>query len=233
LSQPSQGAVDNGAACAILLGLADRISNLHASRPISNTKVTIALFAGEEANMQGSRAYARSRDWPLPTVALNLEIMAQDGGYIFWEQDGYAFGLVPTFPEVNAAISEAIQEVTGQPAQPAGPVNSDGFSFLSAGIPTGVIGTYDTHLKMTGFHRPTDNINRVVYGAAAGRRGDPCPIYWQVRPSGNTKRPQVKFAHLRASTSSLSKRSIFLGKLASPDGKMLDFQDLSDRSLVH
>ena len=160
LLKPSQGAVDNGAACAILLGLADRLAK-HPSL-VPNTKIIIALFAGEEANMQGSRAYARRRDWTLPTIALNLEIMAQDGGYIYWEQDGYAFGLAPTSPQVNAMISEAVQAVTGQPAQPAGPVNSDGFSFLSAGVPTGVLGTYDSRLHFGGFHRPTDNLDRVV-----------------------------------------------------------------------
>jgi len=160
LLRPSQGAVDNGAACAILLGLADHISNLQS--PLSNTKLTIALFAGEEVQMQGSRAYIRGRDWPLPAIALNLEAMGQDGGYVYWEQDGNAFGLTPTSAQVSAAIANAVRQVTGQPAQPAGPVNSDGFSFVSAGIPTGVLGTFDSRLKETGFHRPTDNLERVV-----------------------------------------------------------------------
>ncbi len=160
LLQPSQGAVDNGAACAILLGLADRLFN--AQYTISNTRVTLALFAGEEVQMQGSRAYVRDRDWSLPAIALNLEVMAQDGGYVYWEQDGNAFGLTPTWPQVNAAIAQVVKEVTGQPAQPAGPVNSDGFSFISVGIPTGVLGTFDKRLKETGFHRPSDNLQRVV-----------------------------------------------------------------------
>jgi len=158
LVKPSQGAVDNGAACAILLGLAERLSQT----PLQNTRVTLALFAGEEVNMQGSRAYARSRGWLLPTVALNLEAMAQDGGYVYWKQDGTAFGLVPTSHDINQAISAAVQGVTGQPAQPAGPINSDGFSFLSAGIPTSTLGTFDSRLWFSGFHRPADNVNRVV-----------------------------------------------------------------------
>ena len=130
--------------------------------PISNTRVTIALFAGEEVQMQGSRAFARDREWPLPAIALNLEVMAQDGGYVYWEQDGNAFGLTPTSQQVNEAIADAVKQVTGQPVQPAGPVNSDGFSFISASIPTGVLGTFDSRLRETGFHRPTDNLDRVV-----------------------------------------------------------------------
>jgi hypothetical protein len=160
LLQPSQGAVDNGAACAILLGLADRLAKGEVA--LQHIKVTLALFAGEEVSMQGSRAYARGREWRLPAVALNLEVMAQDGGYIFWEQDGNAFGLTPTSAQVSEVIADAVKQVTGQSAQPAGPINSDGFSFISAGIPTGVLGTFDSRLKETGFHRPTDNLGRVV-----------------------------------------------------------------------
>ena len=183
LLQPSQGAVDDGAACAILLGLADRLSNLkhlHCAQaqvsqisnlkspipnshyPLPNTRVTIALFAGEEVQMQGSRAYVRGRAWRLPAMALNLEVMGQDGGYIYWEHDGTAFGLRPLSPHVNALLAQAVQEVTRQPARPVGPINSDGFSFISAGIPTGVLGTFDSRLKEAGFHRPTDNLDRVV-----------------------------------------------------------------------
>jgi hypothetical protein len=158
LLQPSQGAVDNGAACAILLGLADRLSNLES--PISHTQVTLALFTGEEVQMQGSRAYARDRDWPLPAIALNLEVMAQDGGYVYWEQDGNAFGLTPTCPQVNVAVAEVVKRSrvnrqTGRPGQ------QRWFSFISP-IPTGVLGTFDKHLKETGFHRPSDNLQRVV-----------------------------------------------------------------------
>jgi hypothetical protein len=158
--QPSRGAVDNGAACAILLGLADRLAQGEVAS--QHTRVSLALFTGEEVNMQGSRAYVRDRDWPLPAIAINLEVMGQNGGYVFWEQDGNAFGLTPTSPQVSALIADAVKQVTDEAAQPVGPVNSDGFSFLSAGIPTGIMGTFDSRLKEAGFHRPTDNLDRVV-----------------------------------------------------------------------
>jgi hypothetical protein len=150
--KPSQGAVDNGAACAILLGLAEQLSNKE-SLP-ANTKITLALFTGEEVNMQGSRAYVKTRDWPLPTAILNLEIMAQDEAYIYWEKDGNVFRALPTAGSLNQIFSVAVKRITGAPAQPAGPVNSDGASFLFAGIPATTVGTL--------FHRPTDNLERVV-----------------------------------------------------------------------
>ncbi len=158
--KPSQGVVDNGAACAILLGLAEQLS-VERFQP-SDTKITLALFTGEEANMQGSRAYVRNRDWNLSTAVLNLEAMAQDGNYIFWQQDGNAFRLLPTSKPLNEMFSATVEQVTGHPPQPAGPVNSDGSSFLFVGIPATTIGTLDTRLGEAGLHRPTDNLDRVM-----------------------------------------------------------------------
>jgi Zn-dependent M28 family amino/carboxypeptidase len=175
LVHQSQGAVDNGAACAILLGLAERLSLSNDPKqnettpngtacqdPLRQTKVTLAIFTGEEVYMQGSRAFVGDRNWPLPTVAVNLEVMAQDGEYVFWEQDGNVFDLKTTSSQVNTALATTVMEVTGRSIHPAGPISSDGASFLIAGIPTGVLGTYDTQWKDTGFHHPTDNLGRVA-----------------------------------------------------------------------
>jgi hypothetical protein len=159
--KPSLGAVDNGAACAILLNLSERLSkgDLH----LSKTRITLALFTGEEVNMQGSNAYVRSRNWPLPTTALNLEVMAQDGDYVFWEEDGDVFRRFSTSTSINQAICEAVKDSTSSTAHPAGPILSDGSAFLFAGLPTSVLGTYDSVLKDRGFHQPTDNLERVKF----------------------------------------------------------------------
>jgi hypothetical protein len=158
--EPSQGAVDNGTSCAILLGLAEQLSKDQTQ--LTDTKVNLALFTGEEVNMQGSRAYIRSRDWSLPVAILNLEVMAQDGDYIYWQQDGTIFRRLPTSESLNNLISSAVEHVTGHPAHPAGPLLSDGGSFLLAGLPATTVGTLDTQLQGIGFHRPTDNLDRVV-----------------------------------------------------------------------
>jgi Peptidase family M28 len=156
---PSQGAVDNGAACAILLGLAQQVAD--GAVPLEDTQLTLALFGGEEVNMQGSRAYALGREWTLPAAALNLEIMAQDGDYVFWEQDGMSLKLFPTDTRLNHAVSLAVEKVTGKLARAAGPINSDGYSFLRARIPVAVLGTFDRQQGERGFHLPTDNLDRV------------------------------------------------------------------------
>lgn len=161
LFPPSTGAVDNGAACAVLLGLADLIYN-DASRIPPDTCIRIVLFGGEEVNMQGSRAHVRNRTLDGPSVALNLEVVAQDGEYVFWQQDGSSLALVPTNRVVNQAVAEAVQQETGVHIRAEGPVNSDCGSFLFAGIPGTVLGTLDKQLRDTGFHSPKDNPDRIV-----------------------------------------------------------------------
>ena len=161
LLEPSQGSVDNGAACAIILGLADQVAA--GKIPRDDYKITLALFTGEEVNMQGSRAYVSQRQKDLPTVALNLEAMAQDGETIYFERDGTVFQLLPTAETLNQAITAAVKEVTGHSPQPFGPVTSDGGSFLMVGIPATTIATVDRILGVTGFHSPADNLDRVDF----------------------------------------------------------------------
>ncbi len=160
LRKPSQGAVDNGAACAILLGLAEHYH--HNPSALQRTRLTLALFSGEEINMQGSRAYVQSRSWPLPAVALNLEAMAQNGPYVIWEQDGTVFRLLPNSPAVIEAISTAVRQTTGESPLLVGPVTCDGGSFLNVGVPAATLGTRDRQLGDRGFHCARDHLGRVA-----------------------------------------------------------------------
>jgi hypothetical protein len=161
LLKPSPGAIDDGAACAILLGLAKELAAGELS--LNHTRVTLALFSGEEVNLQGSRAYVSLRDWPMPSVAVNLEVMSQDGDYVLWEQDGSVFGLSPTSSNINHAVSEAVYNMTMRKPRLGGPIISDGASFIAAGIPTAILGTYDQVWKDTGLHRPSDCLDRVIF----------------------------------------------------------------------
>lgn len=160
LVTPSQGAVDNGAACAVLLRLAERLAR--EGPPRDDVRITLALFTGEEANMQGSRAYVRSRTWPLPTYVVNLEILGQDGPYVVWQQDGDAFRRVPASEDVRTLLARAVEQVTGKPPETHPLLNTDAFSFLRAGIPAATLGTLSTRWGIAGLHRPTDNLRRVV-----------------------------------------------------------------------
>ncbi len=165
LVAPSQGAVDNGAACAILLALAARLAG--GELPLGQTRVRIALFGAEEVNMQGSRAFVRghySGAVGRPVAAVNLELLGQDGGYLLWRKDGNALRTVDTSPEVNALVGGAVKQVTGQDPPVEGVLNSDTFSFLSAGIPAAVLGSFDAREGNSGMHSAADRRERVHVG---------------------------------------------------------------------
>ncbi|HWQ12563.1 MAG TPA: M20/M25/M40 family metallo-hydrolase [Roseiflexaceae bacterium] len=182
LARPSSGAVDDGAACAILLALAARLARGELSP--RRTRVTLALFGGEEVNMQGSRAYVRHRRRPnvarstlnvadaladvqrstfnrMPDAVVNLELMGQRGGYVLWQRDGNALRTLPTSPAANALIRAAVREVTGAEPHSEPLINSDAYAFLAAGVPAGVLGTRDPLLGTSGLHRPSDTPARV------------------------------------------------------------------------
>jgi hypothetical protein len=163
LAQPSRGAVDNGAACVVLLALAERLAA--GAIPLERTRVTLVLFGGEEVNMQGSAAFVRSHypaaiNAPQPQ-AVNLELLGQRGPYILWQQDGNALRSAPASPAMIERVRHAITATTGQTAQGAPLINSDAWSFLSAGIPAATLGTADPQCGTNGMHRPSDNPDRV------------------------------------------------------------------------
>jgi len=160
IRKPSQGAIDNGAACAILLALSNKIKQEIIS--LKQTKITLLLFTGEEVNMQGSNAYIRQRKWDLPVIVFNLEIMAQNGNYVFWEKDGTVLKLIPTDQKLNKIFIKAAQEITTSKPVASGLINSDGGAFLARNIPATTIGTYDKLTKDRGFHSAKDNICRVM-----------------------------------------------------------------------
>jgi hypothetical protein len=158
LIEQSQGAVDNGAACAIVLALAARLSQAQ----LSQTRVTLAFFGGEEVSMQGSLAYVRGRAWPLPTAAINLELMGQRGPFVIWQREGNVLTSVPTDPALNQQVAAVVAEVTGGAPALVGGINSDGYSFIRNGIPACVLGSYDPQQGGGGLHRPTDSLERVA-----------------------------------------------------------------------
>lgn len=177
--RPSTGAVDNGAAVAVLLMLAKRLSHhrgtggagleqtprLHrGDLRLQRTSITLLFTVGEEAQMQGALAYVRGRDrngCPLPAHAVNLEVLGQDGGYLLWEEDGTAMLRLPTDPALNLALEQAIEAVTGERSVRVPAISSDGFAFLRGGIPTATLGSFDLELGGRGLHSALDDPGRV------------------------------------------------------------------------
>jgi hypothetical protein len=158
--QQSTGAVDNGVACAVILGLAEQLQQQ--PELAGSTRITLALFGGEEVSMQGSLAYVRGRSWDLPTRAINLELLGQRGPYVIWQAEGNVLVSAATDTQIAAEITQAVAAVTGQVVRMVGGINSDGFSFVRHGIPACTFGSYDPLQGGGGLHRPSDNLARVA-----------------------------------------------------------------------
>ena len=156
---PSRGAVDNGAATAILLDVANMLA---ADEDAYYTKVSIVIFCGEETIVQGSRAYVRDRNSPYPTQAVNLELMGQNGDYVIWNKIGDLFGSFPTDIDLNQQLDELVKQHSGNPITflDAAP-GTDTLPFLQAGIPATSLASLDNALGFGGLHRPIDNLARV------------------------------------------------------------------------
>lgn len=157
---PSEGAVDNGAACAILLGVARKLAEQQIS--LDRTKVTIVIFSGEEVVVQGSRAYVKDREFPYPTIALNLELMGQGGDYFIWETIGDPFSAYSTAAQLNQDLESVISKTTQSQLRKAnGPAGTDSLPFLTAGIPATSLASVDPMLSALGLHTPLDSLKRV------------------------------------------------------------------------
>ena len=163
--RPSSGAVDNGAAVAVLLELAE--SFYREAFSLDETAVNLLFTVGEEAQMQGALAYVddiQAQDTAgvsMPTCAINLEVLGQNGGYLLWEQDGTAMTRLPNDAALNSALARAVEAVTGELPIWGPQLNSDAFAFLRAGIPAATLGGYDRDLGGRGLHSAQDSASRV------------------------------------------------------------------------
>jgi hypothetical protein len=158
--RPSTGAVDNGRAVAVLLALARRLQR--GDLTLARTSVTLLFTVGEEAQLQGALAYARDRvDWPRPTVAVNQEVVGQNGGYVLWESDGTAMSRALCDPALNLALERVAEAVADERPVHAPAVSSDAFAFLRRGIPATTLGSLDRELGGRGFHSALDHPDRV------------------------------------------------------------------------
>ncbi len=164
IARPSPGAVDNGTAVAVLMNLSRELKEL----PLEKTAVTVVIFATEELNVQGSQAYLRDRprEAELPCCNINLELVCQEGDYVYWTDDGVFTTRYPTSGELNALLDEAVRGTTGRGAAPLDggfTTISDSGSFLAAGIPSTTLGNAGSpELGCCFFHSHLDNIERVV-----------------------------------------------------------------------
>lgn len=162
VSARSPGALDDGAAVATLVKLAERLG---AGEPaLTRTEVQIVLFAGEEVGLQGSAAFvaeqlAEPSAHPLYFVNGEVWGFGRELSYFAYDRSVWR-RYEPSTPLVRT-LGRAYHRVTGQPALEPDiqPVTTDARSFLAAGIPAVTVTS----------HRHDDSHIRYVNTAADGR----------------------------------------------------------------
>lgn len=130
----SPGVRDDGTSVAILAGLADALNQ--GTIRTGQTRVKLVFFAGEEANMQGSRAFvARNRAELGQAAVINLECMSGLGPYRYYGSTGTYLRKFAPSPELKVLLDRALADKGLPPAVPGGSVFDDAASFAAAGVP--------------------------------------------------------------------------------------------------
>lgn len=159
----SPGALDDGAAVAVLVRLAER---LHAAGPLPRTQVEIALLSGEEIGVQGSWEYARRRfagPPDRPTSVVNLEFIGAVPDLAVFGSEKFSLRAFPPDPTlvglldaVHRAQRHAPLHVTWYGAA------TDARSFLAHGVPAAtLVGDLPGHALARGMHGAGDSPDRI------------------------------------------------------------------------
>lgn len=132
--QRSHGALDDGAACAVVVRLAQRLS----AAPLARTDVTFLLLSGEEIGVHGSWVYAEekfARPPQQPTAVINLEFLGATADMGVFDRETFALRRFAPDPALLGLLDDAYRQRTGAPLYRFGyAAATDGRSFLAHGV---------------------------------------------------------------------------------------------------
>jgi aminopeptidase S len=123
-----RGVVDNGASCAVLLGLMARFK----AAPLERYSVSSAFFDLEEIGLVGSREYVESLKGRLPDAALNLDVFAY-GDTLYGAASSPQGALASALAEAATEVSIPVR-MTAAASNQYPP--SDHRSLIAAGVET-------------------------------------------------------------------------------------------------
>lgn len=169
ISARSPGAIDDGAACAVLVRLAETL----AKQPPAKTEVELVFFSAEELTAQGSAHFVEQRYGdgraPRPMV-INLDpIGASTELAVVGRENTFLKSYAPS-PEVVTLLDRVHRELTQQPI-PITPMGglTDGFSFLDRGVPAAtLLNAVPPFILPRKLHSQVDTAGRIAPGALEG-----------------------------------------------------------------
>ncbi len=163
----SPGALDDGAACAVLVRLAETLAR--GPRP-ATTEVEVAFLSGEEIGVQGSWAYARSRfatPPAVPTWVVNLDPIGASPDLAVLRREAFTLRGFDPDPRLVALLDAVYREQRGVPLpRTRFGGGTDARSFLAHGVPAAtLISEVAGHVFMRGLHSARDKRSRVDVAA--------------------------------------------------------------------
>lgn len=159
--QRSHGALDDGAACAVLVRVAEALSRA----PLARTTVDVALLSAEEIGVQGSRDFVHARLIPAPakTAVINFELIGAAANLAVFGSERFTLRSYPADPGLVAVLDAVHRRRRGQPLHVTWyGASTDARSFLTEGIPAATL-TSDLpeHALPRYMHSAADTLERV------------------------------------------------------------------------
>lgn len=162
LPERSPGALDDGAACAVLLRAAE---DLAAGPPPERTEIRIVLFSGEELGAHGAFAWVQDRfaaGADLPTAVLNFELIGSSRRFLVGGEASLTRHYRPP-EELVDLVDRALLAAGGEPVhRTRGAGLTDAVAFRAAGVPAvTLVGREGVFLLPRGMHGANDNRERI------------------------------------------------------------------------
>lgn len=159
----SPGALDDDAAVAVLVRLAER---LHAAGPLPRTEVEITLLSGEEIGVHGSWEYARqrfARPPDLPTSVINLEFIGAAPDLATFGSEKFSLRSFPPDPTLLGILDTVHRQQRQKPLHVTWyGAATDARSFLAHGVPAMTLASdLPEHALARGMHGAEDSSDRV------------------------------------------------------------------------
>lgn len=134
----SRGALDDGAACIVLVELAREL----VADPPARTEIQLVFFAGEELGIEGAKAWVDGRlaADPLPTTAINLDPIGASTDLAIIRAENTMLGSHDADPDVVALLQRVHRAHVGDelPLTPLGGT-TDGVAFRRRDIPAATL----------------------------------------------------------------------------------------------
>lgn len=162
VGQRSHGALDDGAACATLVRVAERL----ALSPPQRTAVHVLLLSGEEAGVQGSWEYARTRFATaprVPTRVINMEFFGAAPDLAVFKRERFSLTSYPADPGLLSRIDRVHRRRRGKPVHVTWyGAATDARSFLAHGIPAlTILSDLPGHALARHMHSDYDRRDRI------------------------------------------------------------------------